>query len=123
MSSAVFWNFLFAGLLQLLVPQLFPSPEKLLGVFAALCIVAWLLIFFFVRETKERTLEEISYIFGVRTLRHIDYQVNELASYKLRLLRWWVMSRDESTRPTEPPPLITWSSSHKGEDVTQAKIS
>jgi len=47
MSLSVFWNFLFAGLLELLVPQLFPSPVKLLGVFAALCIVAWLFIFFF----------------------------------------------------------------------------
>jgi hypothetical protein len=122
MSFSVFVNFFFAGLLQLLVPQLLPSPRKLLGVFAALCIVAFVFIFFFVRETKERTLEEINYIFGVRNAKHIRYQVTEMAPYKFKLYRWrlmsWRMTKEDKkkTKPIAPPALYTWSS-RRGEDL------
>jgi hypothetical protein len=62
MSFAVFWNFLGAGLLLLLVPQLLPQPRILLGVFTGLCMLAWVFLFLFMPETKEKTLEEINYI-------------------------------------------------------------
>jgi Sugar (and other) transporter len=117
MSFSVFVNFFFAGLLQLLVPQLLPTPIVLLAVFAGLCIVAWVFIFFFVRETKERTLEEINYIFGVRTIRHMQYQLGDVAPYKLRLFKWWLMRGRKADTPTPPPPLYTWST-RRGEDVT-----
>jgi hypothetical protein len=117
MSFSVFWNFLGAGLLQLLVPQLIPTPRVLLGIFAALCILAWVFIFFFVRETKQRSLEEVNYIFGVRTYHHAKYQVTEVAPYKIRLFKWWIMRGAEEDKPTPPPPLYTWSS-RRGEDVT-----
>jgi hypothetical protein len=103
----VFWNFLGAGLLILLVPQRFPNPTVLLGVFTGLCMLAWVCIFLFVPETKERTLEEINYIFGVPVLRHASFQLFEVAPYKLDHLvgRYLFPNRK---RVEKPAPLYRW---------------
>ncbi|KAF2664939.1 hypothetical protein BT63DRAFT_482841 [Microthyrium microscopicum] len=114
MSFAVFWNFLGAGLLLLLVPRLLPSKSSpaasartLLGIFTGLCMLAWVFIFLFVPETKEKTLEEINYIFGVPTLRHCRYQLLEVAPYKMDQLVWrWIFPRRE--RVKKPYPLYRW---------------
>jgi hypothetical protein len=62
MSFAVAINFLGAGQLLLLVPQLVHQPRILLGVFTGLCMLAWIFLFLFMPETKEKTPEEINYI-------------------------------------------------------------
>jgi len=36
-------------------------------------MLAFVIIFFFLPETKQRTLEELDYIFGVPTRRHASY--------------------------------------------------
>ncbi|KAI1775391.1 hypothetical protein F4818DRAFT_441488 [Hypoxylon cercidicola] len=53
------------------------------GLYAGLNIVAFLVIFLIVRETKQRTLEELDYIFGVPTSKHMAYQIKTW-------LPWWV---------------------------------
>lgn len=98
MSFAVFTNLFGAGVLALLVPQLtralahYPSADsttkigesRLLGLFTGLNVIALILIFFLVPETAGATLgeglggvslEELNYIFDVKTRKHVDYQV------------------------------------------------
>lgn len=41
------------------------------------------MIFIWVPETKQRTLEELDYIFAVPTRKHVRYQVFEV-------LPWWI---------------------------------
>ena len=44
--------------------------------------MAFFLIFLFLPETKQRTLEELDYVFGVTTRRHASFQMSEQAP-------WW----------------------------------
>ncbi|EON67455.1 hypothetical protein W97_06709 [Coniosporium apollinis CBS 100218] len=78
MSWACFWNFLLAGLLALTVPQLTHAlgHTRLLGLFAGLDAFAFLMVWLLVPGTVEvTTLEEMNYVFGVPTRRHIEYQL------------------------------------------------
>lgn len=45
-------------------------------------VIACLMIFLWVPETKQRTLEELDYVFGVPTRTHQKYQV-------FTVLPWW----------------------------------
>ncbi|KAJ3534007.1 hypothetical protein NM208_g7722 [Fusarium decemcellulare] len=51
------------------------GPTGAFGFYAGLNVVAFVVIFFLIPETKQRTLEELDYIFGVPTRRHAAYQV------------------------------------------------
>lgn len=46
-------------------------------------MTALFMIFLWVPETKQRTLEELDYIFAVPTRVHIHYQV-------FKVLPWWI---------------------------------
>lgn len=52
------------------------------------------MIFFFVPETKQRTLEELDYVFAVPTRTHMSYQLTKAAPY---FFRRWVL-RDRTAR-------------------------
>ena len=66
----------------------FPSQLKAFGVqvafvfYAAMNFIAFWLIFLFLYETKERTLEELDYVFGVPTRTHAKHQLT-------KVLPWW----------------------------------
>jgi hypothetical protein len=51
--------------------------------YSGLNITALIMIYLWAPETKQRTLEELDYIFAVPTRRHMSYQVFES-------LPWWV---------------------------------
>ncbi|KAL1849659.1 hypothetical protein VTK73DRAFT_9832 [Phialemonium thermophilum] len=71
--------------LSLTFPSLLAKlgPTGAFGFYAGLNIVAFIVIFFIVPETKQHTLEELDYIFGVPTRRHVAYQVRVW-------LPWWI---------------------------------
>ncbi|KAH6667895.1 hypothetical protein B0J14DRAFT_619902 [Halenospora varia] len=79
MSVAVFCNFFGAGILSLTVPFINDKLHSigLMGLFAGLNVVAWVLIFFLVYETKQATLEEMRKIFSVKTKDYVKYQFFE----------------------------------------------
>lgn len=43
--------------------------------YAGITVVAFIMIFLWVPETKQRTLEELDYVFGVPTRTHMHYQL------------------------------------------------
>lgn len=64
MSFAVATNLFWAGILALFYPKLSSAltPTGALGLFAGLNVVAFVMIFLWVPETKQRTLEELDAI-------------------------------------------------------------
>ncbi|KAF2465801.1 uncharacterized protein BDR25DRAFT_378490 [Lindgomyces ingoldianus] len=59
------------------------TPTGAFAFYAGLNVLAFIMIFFLVPETMQRTLEELDFIFGVPTGRHIAYQLRTW-------LPWWI---------------------------------
>lgn len=84
MAWAVATNNFWAATLSLTFPRMLRAfgPPGSFGFYAALNVVALVLIFFFLPETSKRTLEELDYVFGVPTTTHAKYQGG-------KVLPWW----------------------------------
>ncbi|KAK2778110.1 hypothetical protein FQN53_001877 [Emmonsiellopsis sp. PD_33] len=85
MAWAVATNNFWAAVLALTFKRLLRAfkPQGAVGFYAGLNIVALILIFLFVPETKQRTLEELDYVFAVPTRTHASYQL-------FTVLPWWI---------------------------------
>jgi len=129
MSFAVFTNLFGAGLLALFVPALTNSVGHpgLLGIFAALNVVAFVLVFFFVRETAGAavgghdfgtmvsvSLEELNYIFGVSTRKHAIYQWRTVLPW---VWRYYIV-RDKTCQD-QPDKLYTWATARDQQQELQ----
>lgn len=84
MSWAVATNFFWAAILTLTFPTMLQTlgPQASFGFYAGTNVLAFVMIFFWVPETKQRTLEELDYIFSIPTNKHATYQLREV-------LPWW----------------------------------
>jgi hypothetical protein len=84
MSWAVATNNFWGSILSLTFPRMLSAltPTGAFGFYAGLNLVALALIFMFVPETKQKTLEELDYVFAVSDRRHASYQLKEV-------LPWW----------------------------------
>lgn len=84
MSWAVATNNFWAAVLSLTFPRMLIAlkPQGAFGFYAALNILALILIFLFLPETKQRSLEELDYVFAVPTRTHAHYQL-------MQVLPWW----------------------------------
>lgn len=80
-ATCLFW----ASVLSISFPKLLEKlgPQGAFGFYACLNVVALIMIFLFVPETKQRTLEELDFIFAVSEGRFIKYQVGTA-------LPWWL---------------------------------
>lgn len=130
MSFAVFTNLFGCGLLALFVPIITAriGHPGLLGIFAALNVFAFFLVFFFVRETAGAaigssvssvlsvSLEELNYLFGVSTRQHINYQVGTVLPWA-----WRYYVRRDRGMPDQPDKLYTWYSTKEQEGNAATK--
>ena len=121
-------NLFGAGILTLFVPSLTKAlgnnhnqdpagQSRTLAIFAGLNIFALILIFFFVPETAGATLgneegslnyislEELNYIFGVRTRKHMAYQVKTVVPWAWK---YYIRRREEDRRQDSPEQLYNW---------------
>ena len=55
------------------------------------------MIFFVVPETKQRTLEELDYVFAVPTRTHAKYQLTKSLPYFLK--RWVLLQKSATLQP------------------------
>ncbi|KAH8725445.1 major facilitator superfamily domain-containing protein [Phaeosphaeriaceae sp. PMI808] len=89
MAVAVAVNFVGCGLLALVFPFLMHriGTTSALSIFSGLNLVAFVLVYLFVPETRMRTLEELQFTFDVPTSLHVRYR----ALYISKHLRqnWW----------------------------------
>jgi hypothetical protein len=104
------------------IPNISTGESRLLAIFTALNTVAFLLIFFLVPETAGATLgssttglnyislEELSYIFSVRTRDHVSYQIRVMVPWAWEMVRWkvrgWLGRKEE--RPEEAYQISEW---------------
>ncbi|KAI1976793.1 hypothetical protein LOZ53_006335 [Ophidiomyces ophidiicola] len=84
MSWAVATNNFWASVLALTFRRLIRAftPTGAFCFYAGLNLIALVLIFLFLPETKQRTLEELDYVFAVPTRTHAKYQLTTV-------LPWW----------------------------------
>ncbi|SPO07566.1 probable transporter (major facilitator superfamily) [Cephalotrichum gorgonifer] len=83
MAWAVCINNTFAGVLSLTFPPMRRAMTQTgaFGFYAGLNLVAWAMIFFFVRETKQLTLEELDQVFSVPTKDYISHETTVWLPY------------------------------------------
>ncbi|KAI7179967.1 MFS transporter [Hortaea werneckii] len=84
MSWAVATNNFWAAILSMSLPRMLAAftPTGTFGFYAGLNVLAFFMILFFLPETKQRTLEELDYVFGVSTRRHAAFELKEQ-------IPWW----------------------------------
>ncbi|KAF2703468.1 MFS transporter [Pleomassaria siparia CBS 279.74] len=84
MSWAVATNNFWASVLSLTLPTMLRKmkPQGVFGFYAAMNALAFVMIFLWLPETKQRTLEELDYVFAVPTRTHMKYQTGKNAP-------WW----------------------------------
>ncbi|KAK3644936.1 hypothetical protein LTR56_009323 [Elasticomyces elasticus] len=101
MAWVVCINNTFAGILSLTFPRMSAvmTPTGAFGFYAGLNLIAWGMIFCFVRETKQLTLEEIDQVFSVPTKEFLAYETGTWLPYfiKRHILR---------RKIEKPPPII-----------------
>lgn len=85
-ASAIATANLFAAVLSLTFPYLLSvlGNQGSFLLYAALNVLAWVLIFLFVPETKQKTSDELDEVFEIPTRRFVDYQTFEYAPWWLR---------------------------------------
>ena len=78
-ATCLFW----AAVLSITFPRLIRAfhPVGAFAFYAGLNVTALVLIFLFVPETKQRTLEELDYVFAVPTRTHMHYQLTKALPY------------------------------------------
>ena len=81
-STCLFW----AAVLSITFPRMLNvmTPTGAFGFYAGLNVIALVMIFLWVPETKQRTLEELDYVFAVPTRKHMSYQVTKALPYFFR---------------------------------------
>ncbi|KAI1472691.1 uncharacterized protein F4812DRAFT_21467 [Daldinia caldariorum] len=95
-AFAITTNLLFAGLIQMFFPSnsIYARLHNggSLGLFSGLNLLAFVLVFLFVEETKRRSLEDLDLVFAVRKRDFVRHQV---ARYLPWFFRRYVLGRDE----------------------------
>ena len=91
----MFW----AAVLSISFPAILAAftPVGAFGFYAGLNVAAFFMIFLFVPETKQRTLEELDYIFAVPGSKFIAYQVGKAAPWWIK--RWILWQRSATLEP------------------------
>jgi len=94
-ATCLFW----AAVLSLTFPRMLAAftPTGSFGFYAGLNVVAFVMIFFLMPETKQRTLEELDYVFAVPTSKHMSYQATKFLPYFFR--RWVLFDRNAKLEP------------------------
>lgn len=72
---------------------------KPVGFYAGLNLIAWFMIFCFVRETKQLTLEELDQVFSIPTKQFIGYEIKIWLPY---FIKRHIFRRNIP----KPPPII-----------------
>jgi hypothetical protein len=108
-SYAAFTNITAAGVLSLTFPRMrtVMTTTGAFGFYAGLNLIAWFMIFAFVREVKQLTLEEISDVFAVPTKKFLNYELTVW-------LPWFIKRYVLFQKIPKPAPLV-----HKKDSVDE----
>jgi len=98
MSWAVATNNFWASVLSLSLPRILRAfkPQGTFGFYAGLNALAFVMIWLWLPETKQRSLEELDYVFGVPTRTHMKFEITQAAPYWFKR---WVLFRKGLKEP------------------------
>ncbi|KAI0397145.1 sugar transporter-domain-containing protein [Xylariaceae sp. FL0594] len=99
MSFAVATNLFWAAVLGITFPKILQSltPVGAFGLYAGFNVIGFILIFLWVPETKQRTLEELDYIFAVPSTLFIKYQFTKALPWWFK--RWVLFQKNATLEP------------------------
>ncbi|KAI1654043.1 hypothetical protein F4813DRAFT_393194 [Daldinia decipiens] len=94
-ATCLFW----AAVLSMTFPFILDRLHTVgaFGLYAGFNLVALIMIFFLVPETKQRTLEELDYVFAVPNRKFAQYQVTKALPYGIK--RWVLFQRNAVLEP------------------------
>ncbi|KAF2719860.1 general substrate transporter [Polychaeton citri CBS 116435] len=94
-ATCLFW----AAVLSISFPAILANFGNVgaFGFYAGLNVAAFIMIFFLVPETKQRTLEELDYIFAVPSSKFIHYQTTKAMPFWIN--RWIFWNRSAKLEP------------------------
>ncbi|KAK4574529.1 hypothetical protein LTR86_001370 [Recurvomyces mirabilis] len=94
-ATCLFW----ASVLSITWPRMVAAmtPTGAFGFYCALNLIAFTMIFFWVPETKQRTLEELDYVFAVPTSKHMKYHMTKSAPFFFK--RYIAMNKNATLEP------------------------
>lgn len=112
-ATCLFW----AAVLSITFPRMLAalSPQGAFGFYAGLNVMALVMIFFWVPETKQRTLEELDYIFAVPTKTHMSYQL-------FQVLPWWFKRHILRKKGAVCPKLYTFEGRMQDDDEWRNEV-
>jgi len=99
MSWAVATNNFWATVVSITFPRqlrAFGVPGAF-GFYTAMNVIAFVMIFLWLPETKQRTLEELDYVFGIPTRTHMNHQIKNV-------MPWFIKRRILMRKDTPPCP-------------------
>ncbi|RMZ83128.1 hypothetical protein DV738_g1249, partial [Chaetothyriales sp. CBS 135597] len=98
MSWAVATNNFWASVLSLTFPRMLRAftPQGAFGFYAGLNFIAFWMILMWLPETKQRSLEELDYIFAVPTRTHMNFQLGKAMPYWIKT---YILRRKGLTKP------------------------
>ncbi|KAH7183139.1 major facilitator superfamily domain-containing protein [Fusarium flagelliforme] len=99
MGFAVATCFFWATVLGISFPFVLERLQTVgaFGLYAVFNLIAFIMIFFWVPETKQRTLEELDWVFAVTTGKFASYQLRVALPYWLK--RWVLLRKDTTKKP------------------------
>ncbi|KAI1463396.1 uncharacterized protein F4812DRAFT_463731 [Daldinia caldariorum] len=113
MGFAVATCFFWAAVLSITFPFILDRLQTVgaFGLYAGFNLAALIMIFFLVPETKQRTLEELDYVFAVPNHKFAHYQVTKALPYGIK--RWLFFQRSAVLEPLY----------HQDDEVRTAPVS
>ncbi|KAH6695446.1 hypothetical protein F5X68DRAFT_163696 [Plectosphaerella plurivora] len=116
-ATCFFWSAVLSITFPTLLAQL--GQAGAFGFYAGLNVVAFVFIFLFVPETKQRTLEELDYVFAVPTGVHAKYQITQALPYFGR--RWLCFDKSATLEPLYHIEQLSTETSSTALDEAEAK--
>lgn len=94
MALVVSINWLFNWIVAYTAPLMLKAwgPAKIFAFYGAMCCVCWVLILFFVPETRSLTLEELGTVFE-------DTKTRQFVHHAYQTLQWWLYKHKREDRP------------------------
>jgi len=113
-ATCLFW----AAVLSISFPAILAAftATGAFGFYAGLNVCAFVMIFLFVPETKQRTLEELDYIFAVPNRKFISYQTGQV-------LPWWIQRYVLRQKNAKLAPLYTFDETLASDEGRKASVA
>ncbi|RQM08062.1 hypothetical protein DH86_00001405 [Scytalidium sp. 3C] len=112
-ATCLFW----AAVLTIFLPLMLTAmgTTGVFGFYAATNVIAFVMIFLWVPETKQRTLEELDYVFAVPTRTHMSYHMKKSLPY---FVNRWV----RGNKNAQLEPLYHFETAHDTDETRIAKL-